>query len=227
METKKILFIEDDMIVGSLVTRGLENAGYKVLFMNSLDNFRQTLTDQLPDLILLDLEVNNKNSSDELPFIRSVYPSLPVIIASSHISGKEIGYCLDAGVSYYIKKPYELEELLPLIHRFCPDIKDTAPNSISFGKYHLQTDNHQLFFGEKHVQTLNPKEFSLLSLLLSKPGEIVERSEILQQIWQNENAGDSLNNYITYLRNYLKQDPDIEIKTVKKIGYSFILLKGN
>lgn len=223
MKTLKVLFIEDDMDMGYLISKGLENAGFDVAFRNTLDGFRETLAVSRPDVLLLDLEVGSRNSSEELSFIRTLYPSLPIVVASSHTSGKEIGDCLNAGVDYYIKKPYELAEVIPLLHKLCPAGSESVAECICFGPYRLDLSNRALYCNNRRMHALNPKEFQLLSLLAARPGEIVKRADILQHVWQNENAGDSLNNYITYLRNYLKSDPDIEIQTVKGIGCCLLL----
>lgn len=222
MKAGKILFVEDNMDIGYLVSKGLEKAGFDVSFINTLTGFREVLVAFQPHLVLLDLEVGDRNSADEIPYIRAAYPRLPIIIASSHTSGKEIGNCLNAGADYYIKKPYELEELLPLIYRFCSADNEGTPECIRFGHYRLNPANHELYYKQQLIHSLNPKEFQLLYLLASHPREIVKRTDILQQIWQNEGAGESLNNYITYLRNYLKKDSTIEIKTIKGIGYCFL-----
>lgn len=223
MKTKKVLFVEDDMIIGSLITRGLENENFNVCFMNSLNGFRETLKVFHPDILLLDLEVGNRDSSEELSFIRINFPSLPIIIASSHTAGKEIAYCLDGGADYYIKKPYELIELLSLFHKLSPAANESSSECIYFSNYGLNIATHELFYKNQLVHILNPKEFDLLNLFLAQPGQIILRLDILQRVWQNENAGDSLNNYITSLRNYLKEDSTIQIKTIKRRGYCLIL----
>ena len=222
--TKKILFVEDDLeVVGSLITKGLQNEGYEVYYMNSLVGLRDTLHAFLPDLLLLDLEIGNRNSAEVLPSIRDMYPSLPILIASSHNNDNEIAYCLRKGANYYIKKPYQIREIVTLIRMFCPDTPSPGIFCIPVGKYALDKQNHTLLGPDKKVITLKPKEFQLLCLLLENAGGITLRTELLERIWQHTEANDSLNNCIACLRNYLKQDPDLEIRTVRGVGYVLLM----
>lgn len=230
MQKQKILFVEDDPVVGTLIMKGLTNAGMEVCLLNTLNGFREILTGFHPDLLILDLEVSERNSMEELPFIRSIFPTLPVIIASSHTSGKEIGKSFDAGVNYYIKKPYELEELLSIARKLCPvkkmepekekEVEPTKELRLS-EYYRLNLVSRELFYSGERVCKLNPKEYRLLTFLISKPGKVLYRPELLEEVWHNPQAGDSLNNCISNLRSFLKKDPRIRIETISKKGYRY------
>lgn len=224
MMIKKILFVEDDLdVVGPLITKGLQNEGYEVCYMNSLVGLRDTLHAFLPDLLLLDLEIGNRNSAEVLPSIRGMYPSLPVLIASSHNNDDEIAYCLREGANYYIKKPYQIKEVITLIRKFCPDTPSPGAFCIPVGKYSLNKQNHTLLGPDNKEIILKPKEYQLLCMLLEHAGKVILRADLLERIWQHTEANDSLNNYIACLRNYLKQDPDLEIKTVRGTGYILVI----
>lgn len=224
MMIKKILFVEDDLdVVGPLITKGLQNEGYEVCYMNSLVGLRDTLRVFLPDLLLLDLEVGNWNSAEVLSSIRGMYPLLPVLIASSHNNDDEIAYCLREGANYYIKKPYQIKEVVTLIRMFCPDAPSPGIFCIPIGKCSLNKQNHTLLGPDKKVIILKPKEYQLLCMLLEHAGKVILRTDLLEHIWQHTEANDSLNNCIACLRNYLKQDPDLEIKTVRGTGYILVI----
>lgn len=224
MMIKKILFVEDDLdVVGPLITKGLQNEGYEVCYMNSLVGLRDTLYAFLPDLLLLDLEIGNRNSAEVLSSIRAMFPSLPVLIASSHNNDDEIAYCLREGANYYIKKPYQIKEVVTLIRMFCPDTPSPGAFCIPVGKYALDKQNHTLLGPDKKEIILKPKEYQLLCMLLEHAGKVILRADLLERIWQHTEANDSLNNYIACLRNYLKQDPDLEIRTVRGAGYVLVV----
>lgn len=222
--TQKILFIEDDSTLGELYSDVLQKGGFEVTYRNTLKNIRQVIADLMPDLLILDLEVGNDNSLDEIPFIHRKHPSIPIIVATSHIDSLTVDRCYEGGAAQVIKKMYGINELLHHIyHLLPPNLPTTAANGITFGQYLLNTDTHTLSFLNIWSATLNPKEFQLLHLLLENKETIVSRTHILQQVWNNEAADSSLNNYITRLRHYLSKDPNIQIQTIKKEGYTLTL----
>lgn len=94
MEDKqKVIFIEDDLNLGSIISMALQSKGYEVCYANTLSGIQDMIEKDCPNILLLDLEVGNQNALDYLPFIRSKHPSLPVLIASSHNEGEEITRC--------------------------------------------------------------------------------------------------------------------------------------
>lgn len=220
---QKILFIEDDSTLGELYSDVLQKRGFEVTYRNTLKGIRQVIADLMPDLLVLDLEVGSDNSLDEIPFIHRKHPSIPIIVATSHIDSLTVDRCYEGGAAQVIKKIYGINELLHHIYHLLSPIHPTAANGITFGQYLLNADTHILSFRNIWSATLNPKEFQLLHLLLENKGAIVSRTHILQQVWNNEEADSSLNNYITRLRHYLSKDPNIQIQTIKKEGYTLTL----
>lgn len=220
METiGKILFLEDDPLIGALVSKGLQKAGFNVQWISRLENIHQEAEAHHPDIMVFDLQIGNRNCLEEIPRLRLSHPSVPILFASSHTDGKEIVACLGIGNAGYIKKPYELEELLYHIRRWLPARK----NIISFGSYRLNPGSRELTYKNQPVAMLNPKEYDILYLLLSRRGEIVSRDELLGKVWYNPKAGGSLNNYITYLRKYFDKDRQVVIQTVRREGYMLVV----
>ncbi len=215
-----IVFLEDDILVGSLITKTLEERGFEVTFTNNLDVLRNAIRDVRPDVLLLDLEVGNRNSLEEIPLIRAEFPSLPIIIASSHHDSKEMVSCYEAGAQFYLVKPYEADEVERVIRMALPLSARTSPDHVCFGQFRLDTALHTLRYADESIKILNPKEFQLLKLLLTHKDKPVSRQLILRKIWRNEEAGGSLNNYVNNLRKYLEKDPGISLVTIKGVGYS-------
>ena len=112
MTNSKLIYIEDDQILGNLITQALVDYGFEIDFRTTLNGLQESLASMLPDLLILDIEVNNQSCLDILPAIRSQYPQLPIIIASSHTDGAKIVRSYDAGANHYIKKPYDITELV-------------------------------------------------------------------------------------------------------------------
>ncbi|TGY55975.1 response regulator transcription factor [Parabacteroides distasonis] len=222
----RIVFLEDDILVGSLITKALEEKGFEVTFTNNLDVLKSTIRNVRPNVLLLDLKIGNKNSLEEIPFIRSEFPSLPIIIASSHHDSKEMVSCYEAGAKFYLIKPYEADEVERMIRMALPLSTQNVLDYIYFGQFQLNLTKHTLQYADESIKELNPKEFHLLKLLLTHKNKPVSRQIILQEVWQNEEAGSSLNNYINYLRKYLEKDQNISLVTIKGIGYSIQEVKN-
>lgn len=216
---KKLIFVEDDMILGSLIAQALIAEGFEVNYLNTLNGIKAVIAAFKPDLLLLDLEVGNCSSLDELPFIRMQYPSIPVIFASSHTDGEEIARSYNTGVNQYIKKPYDIKELLIHINKLLPETNTIPPCNIPFGKFQLNISNKELSYENKLIKALSLKEFKVLQMLIENKGEVVLRTKLLQEVWENENAGESLNNCINALRNLIKGYKQVSIETVKGTGY--------
>lgn len=216
---RKIIFIEDDIEFGSIVVKELGREGYEILFSTTLAGVKEMITTVVPDILILDLEVGSDNSMDKLPLIHLQFPSLPIIIASSHTAGKEMTECYEKGANHYIKKPYDIDELLLHIRRLLPAEENLPAGNIAVGKCRLNVETNELFYGELLEHHLTPKESQLLCLLLSEKGKIVLREDILAQVWENEDASESLNNRINSLRKALVKDPSIKIETIRGKGY--------
>lgn len=219
MEDKlKVIFIEDDLNLGSIISMALQSKGYEVCYANTLSGIQDMIEKDCPNILLLDLEVGNQNALDRLPFIRSKHPSLPILIASSHNEGEEITRCYEAGASHYTKKPYDIQEIDFLIRRFCKKT-DTISNIISIGDYQLELSTHQLFYKQELLKVLSPKDFKLLYQLSEPLNQPVSREKLFQEIWEGQEAHDCLNNSISRLRKLLERDTTLSIDAVKGVGY--------
>ena len=205
------------MMTGSLITRGLEGKGFEVAFINRLEPLRDTLRTVRPHALLLDLEIGERDSREELPAVRTEYPSLPIIVLTSHHIDSEVTRCYEAGATCCLAKPFGINELERIIRHLIPG-KSGKESGIRLGAFRLDTRLGMLLWGEKKI-SLNPKECLLLRLLSERRGELVSRQQILREVWHNEEAGASLNNYITYLRRHLRDDPSIRLTTVNGRGY--------
>lgn len=138
MTNSKLIYIEDDQILGNLITQALVDYGFEIDFRTTLNGLQESLASMLPDLLILDIEVNNQSCLDILPAIRSQYPQLPIIIASSHTDGAKIIRSYDAGANY-IKKPYDVTELVFQIQNLLQQSEKQLPAIWKIGTYQVDT----------------------------------------------------------------------------------------
>ena len=139
MTNSKLIYIEDDQILGNLITQALVDYGFEIDFRTTLNGLQESLASMLPDLLILDIEVNNQSCLDILPTIRSQYPQLPIIIASSHTDGAKIIRSYDAGANHYIKKPYDVTELVFQIQNLLQQSEKQLPAIWKIGTYQVDT----------------------------------------------------------------------------------------
>ena len=144
MTNSKLIYIEDDQILGNLITQALVDYGFEIDFRTTLNGLQESLASMLPDLLILDIEVNNQSCLDILPAIRSQYPQLPIIIASSHTNGAKIIRSYDAGANHYIKKPYDVTELVFQIQNLLQQSEKQLPAIWKIGTYQVDTRNQLL-----------------------------------------------------------------------------------
>ena len=139
MTNSKLIYIEDDQILGNLITQALVDYGFEIDFRTTLNGLQESLASMLLDLLILDIEVNNQSCLDILPAIRSQYPQLPIIIASSHTNGAKIIRSYDAGANHYIKKPYDVTELVFQIQNLLQQSEKQLPAIWKIGTYQVDT----------------------------------------------------------------------------------------
>lgn len=214
----KVLFIDDDMDLGRIVTYSLSKKGFDILFQNSLSGAKGTIVDYCPDAIILDIAINGEDGISFIHTIKDIAPQTPVIIASSHTDYQEIERAFNFGASSFVKKPYVPEELTVYINK---EIKADAPHIIRIGTLSLDTGTRILSSPEKEIKRLSILEYKLLKLLENNESIVVPRDTIEKELWNGGNSTTefSINNLILSLRKHLKSDPDIIIKTIKGNGY--------
>lgn len=227
MDKIKVLFVDDDVALGNIVTLALEDAGYEVHYQTSLVGIISVVQEWQPNVIVLDVEIGAKNGIDVVPELKAIAPDTPILFVSSHIGGDNVAKALEAGAVTYLKKPFEIAELLAYINRFANSFS-FHPKGVEVGLFHLRPEENLLMKGDEIVRKLSVFECKLLRLLALNLNLVVTREQIEQELWGNfatASTEQSLNNYIAKLRKYLAEDQQLELTTIPKVGYK--LLKGD
>jgi len=136
----------------------------------------------------------------------------------------------DSGGNDYLRKPFSQEELIVRIKNLVNLTKGNPPapllkaDGIRLGRFLFQPERQQLHLDTQPPRQLSHRETQLLEMLASKPNAIVERREILKQVWGHDSIFNSrnLDVYVTRLREYLKEDPGVQILTLKGVGYRVV-----
>lgn len=110
MEKTKVLFVDDDIALGQVVILALRASGYAAEYCTTLVGIQGVVQEMQPDIMVLDVEIGEKNGIDAVAELKLTAPDTPVLFVSSHIAGSEVARALDAGGIAYLRKPFEMEE---------------------------------------------------------------------------------------------------------------------
>jgi DNA-binding response OmpR family regulator len=225
-EKLRILLAEDDLNLGILLVDYLETEGFDVKLCKDGDLALKAFHTNSFDLCLLDVMMPHTDGFTLAKEIKIKDKKIPVIFitAKSLKEDKLKGY--DLGADDYITKPFDEEELLWKIKAVIRRIPDNKPESrveiISIGKYLFDFHNQSLTISG-HTKRITEKESDILKFLSDHRNKVIKREDLLTSVWGENDYffGRSLDVFITKFRKYLKEDPDLSIENVFKVGFIF------
>ncbi len=225
-ERLKILLAEDDLNLGVLLVDYLEAEGFDVKLCKDGELALKAFQNNPFDLCLLDVMMPKMDGFSLAKSIRIRNKNIPIIFitARSLKEDKLKGYGL--GADDYITKPFDEEELLwkikAVVRRIPENKNESRMEIISIGKYHFDSSNQSLTIGTK-TKRITEKESDILRFLSAHRNKIVKREELLKDLWGENDYffGRSLDVFITKIRKYLKEDPDVSIENVFGVGFIF------
>lgn len=221
------MYVEDETFLAKIVSETLESRGYDVVLEEDGGKALQRFTEAKPDVCVLDVMLPNKDGFTIADEIRDKDTDIPIIFLSARSQTTDVVNGFRLGANDYIRKPFSIEELIVRIENVMRK-KAGAPaeelEEATIGHYTFNI-RRQTLHHPNEQRKLSYRESELLRLLYENRDKIVERSEILTLLWGSDSFFNSrtLDVYITKLRGYLKQDPSIEIITIKGIGYRFVM----
>ena len=225
----KLLYVEDEIFLGKIVKESLETRGYEVIMEADGNKVMPLFLSSAPDLCILDVMLPNKDGFQIAEEIRSSGSKVPIIFVTAKTQTEDLVKGFKTGGNDYIRKPFSLEELIVRIEnaldRNHSNTKEDLNNDqIKIGKY-IFNPNHQTLVIDQEEKKLSFREAELLKVLFFNNQRIIDRKEILNLLWGSDNFFNSrnLDVYITKLRGYLKADANLQILTIKGIGYRFVV----
>ena len=227
MSKTKIFYVEDELFLGKIVKESLESRGFEVLMEADGGKAIEFFKKNKPDICVLDIMLPNKDGFTIADEIRELDEEVPIIFLTAKTQTEDVVKGFSLGGNDYIRKPFSMEELIVRIQNALR-MKAEAPQKINselvtIGKFNFHI-NRQLLSHGKEERKLSYRESELLKILYENREKIIDRKNILNLLWGNDNFFNSrnLDVYITKLRSYLKEDPSVEIITIKGVGYRFV-----
>jgi DNA-binding response OmpR family regulator len=228
---KKILLVEDDPNLGSLLQDYLQLKGkFDVVLCKDGDAGLREFTKDTYDLLILDVMMPKKDGFTLGKEIRKLNQQVPIIYATAKTMIEDKTLAFNLGGDDYITKPFRIEELLLRINALlkraagAPAKEEEKATQFNIGKYDFDY-KQQTISADGAVQKLSTKEAGLLRLLCLHKNEVLTREEALLNIWNDDNYfnGRSMDVFLSKLRKYLKDDSSVEIINVHGRGYKLLV----
>jgi DNA-binding response OmpR family regulator len=228
MSKTKVFYVEDELFLARIVKESLESRDFEVIMESDGDRAMDLFKKSQPDICVLDVMLPNKDGFAIADEIRELNENIPIIFLTAKIQTEDVVKGFTLGGNDYIRKPFSMEELIVrinnLLHLRTEGNKKINAETVKMGKYTFHL-NRQILNNGKEDRKLSFRESELLKLLYENRDKIIDRKDILNLLWGNDSFFNSrnLDVYITKLRGFLKDDPALEIITIKGIGYRFVV----
>lgn len=225
--SKTILIIDDEQDIRVLLKYNLEKAGFKVLEASNGQDGIKLAESSIPDLILLDVMMPDMDGIETCERIKTKTSLENSLICFLTARGEDYSQIagFEAGADDYIMKPVKPKLLISKINALLRRVekKSTANvDSTSDSDESIVLDRERyLIFKNGNTITMPRKEFELLALLMSKPGKVFQREEIMNRVWGTDVVvGDRTID--VHIRKLRKKIGDEHIQTIKGVGYKFL-----
>ena len=223
-DSGRILVVEDDLAILTGVSMNLRYEGYQVLQAQDGPQGLQLAVSEKPDLVILDLMLPRMNGYEVLRELRRRGQRVPVLLLSAKGMERDKVLGLDLGADDYVVKPFGVGELLARVKALLRRRYGEEGTVVRFGDVAVELEDKRVLRGGKPVE-MTAQEFRLLVHLLSQPGRVFTREELLSGAWGVDYEGTprTVDTFMRQLRAKLEPDPDHPryFVTARGLGYRF------
>lgn len=218
-----ILLAEDDSRLCMVLKAFIDANGHTAKMCSNGEEAWKALELEPYDLCLFDISMPKMDGFTLARRVKGSYPGMPIIFLSAHRELDDILEAFSIGADDYITKPFHMEEMLARINAVGRRHyqSNTKPVEFLLDKFKFNAPRHLLITRDGEEHKLTSKESDLLLMLCESMGETLTRSKALQTIWKEENRTNarSMDVYITKLRKYFADDPNVTITNVHGVGF--------
>ena len=218
----KILIVEDQENLAKLIKKGLEQEGFTADYVLDGESAQRRIEMNVRDydLVILDVMLPKKTGIEVCKEVRKKKIMTPIIMLTAQDQKHDIVTGLNVGADDYLVKPFEFEVLLARIRALLRRPKNMLAQTLIIKDIELNPTTKQVFRKKQEIE-LTLKEFALLEYFMRHPNQVVNREQILANLW--DFAFDSFSNvvdvHVTNLRKKLHDKNGVLIKTVYGVGY--------
>ena len=217
---KKILYIEDDVEIGSIVKEDLEQRGYLVNWMTSGENAEKSLDDA--DLVILDVMLPGLDGFTVGQRLKNSRPEIPILMLSARTSVDDKLQGLQFADDY-VTKPFHPEELIARIEVLFRRNQRTFHEVIQIGHVTVNMVENRISKGSGEEVMLTAKQHQIFMYLLQHPNQILTKEQLYEAVWgESYLDGDkTLMVHIRHLREKIEENPSAPkiIETIRGLGY--------
>lgn len=228
MAKTKLLYVEDEPFLARIVQESLESRDFDVTLVRDGREAISAFQKNQPDICVLDVMLPGKDGFTIAREIRKLQPAVPIIFLTAKTQTEDLLHGFEAGGNDYLRKPFSMEELIVRIHNLLKLLGGKEQSkaqafvheTFPVGQYTFYPQMYELHFAGA-IRKLSLRETQLLTMLVKDPGKPVMRKDILLELWGDDSYYNSrnLDVYISRLRDYLSADPQLQIVTIKGVGY--------
>jgi two-component system response regulator TrcR len=221
-----ILLIEDQVELCEILKDTLSLYGFDVTYaLNGDDGYNEFISLD-PKLDIMDIMMPGSDGFSAVKKIRSVNKDVPIIMLTAKPLTEDLVKAFDLGCNDFVRKPFMMEELIARIKSLAKVSGNAAGDAqkiYRLGSFSLNASTQELANNSKRFQ-LTYKEVELLKRLCEAKSTVVDRQDLLMELWGSDNVfnNKTMNVYISRLRNYLDSDKSVEILTIRGFGYKLI-----
>ncbi|MFO8030258.1 MAG: response regulator transcription factor [Cyclonatronaceae bacterium] len=219
----KILVIEDDRIVRTLVKHVLENEGHEVTVADKAEPGEKMALEDEFEIIILDLGLPDRSGLEVCKTLRANNIKTPILILSAYQNTDTKIAGLNTGADDYLTKPFDNKELIARINAIIRRVKkgDETNNTYECGELKIDLVNREFYVRDTKVLLTN-NEFNLMAYFMKNPDRVLYKDELTNNVWDInfDTNTNFLNVYISYIRKKIEElTPVNYIQTVRKKGF--------
>ncbi|MCA1038847.1 response regulator transcription factor [Bacillus infantis] len=234
---KKVLVVDDEQSIVTLLEYNLKQAGYEVITAMDGESGKDFALQERPDLIVLDLMLPKLNGIEVCKQLRQEKIHIPILMLTAKDDEFDKVLGLELGADDYMTKPFSPREVVARVKAILRRTQLTAgqkeheedSDSIRIGGLKIFPEHYEAYFSEELLE-LTPKEFELLLYLAQNKGRVLTRDQLLSAVWNYDFAGDTriVDVHVSHLREKIEENTKkpAYIKTIRGLGYKLEEPKG-
>jgi DNA-binding response OmpR family regulator len=222
-DSAKIAIVEDDATIARLVELELMHAGYEVVKFGDGESALLEIAGEAPDLVLLDVMLPGADGLAVAKAMREQGLAMPILMLTARAETQDVVQGFDAGADDYLRKPFEVPELLSRVRALLKRTEHERPTAqYKAANVEIDPASRSVLVDGEPVN-FTAKEYDLLAFLVTNAGRVISRDEILEQVWSGQHETDSnvIEVFVCHLRTKIGDKDNQIIRTIRGVGYFF------
>jgi DNA-binding response OmpR family regulator len=225
----RILLVEDDQLIGTMVRLNLAQEGFEVVWLKSAEPAVAAVAERRFDALLLDITLPGMSGIELARTLRAQGLGTPILMLTARDDTATKVEALDGGADDYVSKPFDIAELVARvraqIRRSQGSLEVSSDREIELGGATVDLERRTIRAVDGSTFDVSSKELKLLQLFASNPRKVLSRATILEEVWGMDVAPTerTVDNFVVRLRRWIEQTPERprHIHTVRGEGYRF------